>query len=214
MYQPAHFSSPDATLAHAVMHEQPFATLVSVHDNAPFITHCPLVTSVDSRVLHGHMARANPHHNLWQPEQSVLAIFHGPDAYVSPNWYAPEHAVKAVPTWNYVVVHARGTLTIVDDEDGKDALLKRLIERMEPAYADQWRALPREYQSAMLRGIVGFEIAVTQIDAKFKLSQNGPAANRPLVAARLQAGGMAHSAADAASQAVGVADWMKRLGVV
>ena len=211
MYQPAHFSHRDTALAHAVMHEHPFATLVSSHDNAPFITHCPLVfTSDASTTLYGHMARANPHHGLWKAQQPVLAMFHGPSSYVSPNWYAPENAVRAVPTWNYVVVHAHGTLSLVDDEEGKDALLKRLISRMEPGYAAQWRALPRDFQSSLLRAIVGFTIEVTKTDAKFKLCQNRPAADKPLVAAQLAAGGMAGTG----SQATGVLDWMQRLGVV
>lgn len=191
MYLPAHFASGDADAAWRVIERHPFAMVVSQRDGAPLVTHCPLVPvrAGDRFELHGHVARANPHHRFWADGDEVLAVFRGPQAYVSPNWYVGGPDKLAVPTWNYVVVHARGAVHTMDDEAGKDALLKRLIARMEPPYAAQWRALPADYQHKMLGAIVGFRIAVGALQAKFKLSQNRSQADRDAVIARLQTQG-------------------------
>lgn len=204
MYQPTHFSNPDAALAYEVIAAQPFATLLSAHDNAPQVTHCPLVVAENGGAIYGHVARANPHHTLWSAKQPVLAIFNGPQGYVSPNWYAPENAARAVPTWNYIVVHAHGSLRLIDDPDGKDALLKRLIAHTEPAYAEQWHALPEDFKQRMLQAIVGFRIHITRLDAKYKLSQNRPAADKPRVIERVRE-------REAGSTQLTLADWMQRL---
>jgi transcriptional regulator len=208
MYQPKHFSHSDTALAHELMRAHPFATLLTAHNNAPEVTHCPLVLSEDGSGIYGHVARANPHHSMWQIDQTALAIFHGPQGYVSPNWYAPENAVLAVPTWNYVVVHAHGTLKLIDEPAAKDALLKRLIAHTEPAYAEQWHALPEDHKQRMLQAIVGFRIDITQLDAKYKLSQNRPAADKPRVIEQVRE---QQQLADRTR--LSLADWMQRLVV-
>ena len=136
----------------------------------------------------GHLARANPQAaDLdWQGGEA-LAIFSGPHAYVSPGWY---EAGPAVPTWNYASVHAYGAARAIDDPEWLRDLLRRLSERHEAREPAPWSmdGLPEPYVAiGMLKGIVGFEIAVTRLEGKFKLSQNRPAADRPRIIAALEA---------------------------
>jgi transcriptional regulator len=165
-------------------------------------THLPLVVKDEGPhgLLEGHFARANRH---WQAlaGQETLAVFAGPHSYVSPALYADP---LSVPTWNYIAVHAYGTLELVEDEAGKEALLAGLIRAHEPAFAEKWRDLPGDFRRSMLAGIVGFRIAIERIEGKFKLSQNRSAAERSNIHA-------AHAAGSDDQQAL--ANWMARLGV-
>jgi transcriptional regulator len=115
----------------------------------------------------------------------VLTIFSGPHAYISPSWYTNS---PAVPTWNYVDTHAYGTIRLIEDADWLRGLLRRLSERHEARNPVPWRMqdLPETYLEGMLNGIIGFDIAVTRLEGKYKLSQNRPAADRPLVIAALE----------------------------
>ena len=124
----------------------------------------------------------------------MLAIFSGPHAYISPSWYA---GGPSVPTWNYVDVHAYGSVRLVEDRDWLRGLLRRLTERHEAGNPAPWRMqdLPEAYLAGMLEGIVGFDIAVTRLEGKYKLSQNRPAADRPRVIAALERQGDAGSLA-------------------
>jgi transcriptional regulator len=135
-------------------------------------------------LLQGHIARANPQVADLDRGASVLAIFPGPHAYISPSWY---EAGPAVPTWNYASVHASGTARAVTDRDWLRDLLDRLSTRHEARETAPWRMrdLPEAYLEAMLGGIVGLEIAVSRLEGKFKLSQNRPAADRPRIIAAL-----------------------------
>jgi len=211
LYQPAHFSLDDRAYALALMQAHPLATLVSVSSGGgdarcddPMISHTPLLAAQADGAplsLFGHLAAANPHAALLVDGASVTAIFHGPQGYVSPAWYTVN---KAVPTWNYAVVHARGQVRRIDDSAGKERLLKALIDRHDPPYHLQWDALEDEFREGMKRGIVGFAIEVESIAAKFKLSQNRSAADRAGVASGLSSG-------DPAAQAL--AAWMHRLNL-
>lgn len=205
MYSPKHFDSQDLSLAHQLMAEQPLALLVGPDaEGQSFGTHVPLGVISDEQggwQLEGHMARANPHWAWLQAQASVLAVFSGPSAYISPAHY---DTALAVPTWNYIAVHVYGTLNLIDDPAGKDALLKRLIAQHEPAYAAQWRGLPTDYQDKMLNAIVGFRLQVTRWEGKFKLSQNRPAPER----ARIQA-----TFAQGLSNEQALARWMAQLGL-
>jgi len=129
MYLPAHFEQTDTAALHTLMRERPLATLVVPTPEGPTADLIPLMLSDDARTLQGHVARANP---LWQHADGapVLAVFHGPHAYVSPGWYASkrEHG-KVVPTWNYTMVQARGTLRAMPDAPWLRALVGRLTER-------------------------------------------------------------------------------------
>lgn len=203
MYLPSHFAETRPEVLHAAMRAHPFATLASTGPEGLTADHLPLQLAVDGdgrcRLL-GHVARANP---LWREAagREVLAIFHGPQAYVTPSWYPTkrEHG-KAVPTWNYVVVHARGRLTALEDPALLRALLDDLVDRHEAARAEPWHIddAPADYIDKMLSAIVGIEIAVTQIEGKWKASQNQPAANRTGVVAGLRERGSADDLALAA----------------
>ncbi|MBK9243980.1 MAG: FMN-binding negative transcriptional regulator [Burkholderiales bacterium] len=204
LYQPAHFKVEQRQAALAVMREHPLATLVSVGGGEPLLTHAPLVAlERDGAVrLLGHLARANPHWRSWVDGARLTAIFHGPDGYVSPSWYERR---EAVPTWNYVVVHAHGTVTVTHDSAAKERILKALIDAHDPPYRRQWdEMLAADFRERQKSAIVGFEIAVDRIDAKFKLSQNRPPADRANVLAAMQD-------ADPARRAL--ARWMRELAI-
>jgi transcriptional regulator len=202
MYLPPQFKG-DRAQAAALITEHPFASLISVDDaGLPYVTHLPLHLEEhgEQMVLLGHVAKPNPHWRYLQARPPVLAVFQGPHAYLSPRMY-PD--LMRVPTWNYIAVHAYGEAKLVEDPQGKDALLKRLIAIHEPAYAQQWRDLGEEYQQKMLMGIVGFEISVTRLEAKFKMNQHRKEAHAPTYAA--------YSKGTPDERALAL--WMERLGL-
>jgi transcriptional regulator len=203
IYMPPHFTNPDRASQLAVMRAYPFVTLVSIAAGEPTFTHAPVVAQErgDAIVLLGHVAIANPHWRSWSADQPVTAIFHGPNGYISPRWYTIR---EAVPTWNYITVHAQGRLATVQDSAGKERILKALIHVHDGAYSVQWDELGEEFREKMKRGIVGFEIAVERIDGKFKLSQNRAPQDKANVLAAMEQGGAGERA---------LADWMKRLGI-
>ncbi|WP_119291272.1 FMN-binding negative transcriptional regulator [Azohydromonas sediminis] len=210
MYRPAHFATDEPAALATLMRAHPLATLVHRHDGALDADPIPLLYDPAASPeaphgwLRGHVARTNP---LWRTAdgRDVLAIFHGPQAYVTPSWY-PSKAVthKVVPTWNYAVVHAHGPLRAVDDAAWLHALVTRLADTHEAARAQPWAVsdAPPDYIAQMLRAIVGIEIAVTRLEGKFKLSQNRDAADR-----RGVADGLAH---DGTPQGADLARWMSR----
>lgn len=203
MYLPAHFTSTDFDHARRLMAEHPLALLVGPDaQGASFGSHLPLVAAMqeDVLVLEGHLARANPHWGWLQQQKQVLAVFSGPGAYVSPAHY---ESVKNVPTWNYAALHAYGDVELIDGGADKDGLLKRLIGRFEPDYAEQWRGLPEDFQHKLLGAIVGFRIRVTRWELKLKMSQNRAAVERQLIREALAASERAEDRA--------VAAWMARL---
>ena len=171
MYIPEHFRVLDHADEVAFMHANPFAILVSATNEGPFATHLPVfVRATDERlIIHGHMAKANPHWRHIEQQRACLTIFHGPHAYVSASNYTTR---ENVPTWNYGAVHAYGDARVFASAEELQGVLHELISTFEPAYAQQWASLSETYRERMLSHIVGFEIAVTKIEAKFKLSQN------------------------------------------
>ncbi|MDP2811991.1 MAG: FMN-binding negative transcriptional regulator [Rhodocyclaceae bacterium] len=196
MYLPAHFEESRSEVLHALMREHPFATLITQGGDGLTANHFPLHLVTDTRplgALQGHVARANP---VWQqsPDAEVLVIFHGPQAYVTPSWYETkrEHG-KAVPTWNYVVVHARGRLRAIDDPVWLRQQLETLVASHEAAFAKPWHIAdaPPDYIDTMLAAIVGIEIEITALRGKWKISQNQPEINRAGVVAGLRQQGTA-----------------------
>lgn len=171
MYIPEHFRNEDRASAVAFMRANPFAILVSNTDDGPFATHVPVVIreSADQLTIRGHVAKANPHWRYLQNVPQCLMIFHGPHAYVSPANYEIR---ESVPTWNYGAVHASGPTRTYSSPEELLSMLHDLIPRFEAAYGEQWESLGETYRQRMLGHIVGFEITVTQLEAKFKLSQN------------------------------------------
>ena len=198
MYLPNHFEQQDPAELAALMQAHPLATLVSWQDGAPTADHVPLEYDAATQTLRGHVARANP---LWKlAGQPVLAVFNGPQAYVSPSWYpskADTH--KVVPTWNYTVVHAHGELRVVDQAPWLHELVSRLTGHHETPQPQPWAVsdAPEDYVQALLRAIVGIEIPVTRLIGKWKMSQNRGEPDRSGVARGLAAAGH-----DAAAQLV------------
>ena len=188
LYTPTHFAVQDRALAAALVHAHPFATLITQGAAEPVVTHVPLllVEEADTWHLLGHVARANPHWEAWGERRRVLAVFHGGDAYISPALYGTR---KAVPTWNYAVVHAQGVVELWHGSERKEQVLKALIDRHDAAYRKQWDELDSAYREGMKGGIVAFAIAVERLEAKFKLSQNRPADDRARVLQAMRAGG-------------------------
>ena len=174
-----------------MLRERPLATIVRVGANGLDADPVPLLYDADGGAhgtLRGHVARANP---LWRDADGhdVLALFYGPQAYVSPGWYASkaEHG-KVVPTWNYVIVQAHGRLRAIDDAAWLRALVGRLTDRHEAARAVPWAVddAPADYLDSMLRAIVGIEIVVTRLEGKWKASQNRAESDREGVARGLR----------------------------
>jgi transcriptional regulator len=206
MYTPQFNQIADRAVLIEAMQAYSFAILFGPQSGpetaAPFVaTHLPLVVKDEGEhgLLEGHFARANPH---WQSlaGRETLVVFSGPHSYVSPTLYVDP---LSVPTWNYIAVHAYGTLELVEDEAGKDALLTGLIHAHEPAFAEKWRNMPGDFRSSMLAGIVGFRISIARIEGKFKISQNREPEERRNVQAD-------HAAGTADQQAL--AAWMAQLG--
>jgi transcriptional regulator len=175
MYSPKFNQVTDRDLLIEAMQSYSFAILFGPQSTAdapaPLVaTHLPLVLKDEGEhgLIEGHFAKANRH---WQSlaGREVLVVFPGPHSYVSPTNYVEE---LSVPTWNYIAVHAYGTLQLVEDNPGKEALLSGLIQANEPAFAEQWRASPDGFRRTMLAGIVGFRIPIARIEGKFKISQN------------------------------------------
>jgi len=190
VYLPAAFAEtrPAVLVAHIERHD--FGLLVS-HGIAGLVaSHIPFLVERRDEELHllGHLARPNPQVEDLGQGGEVLAIFSGPHAYISPSWYADG---PSVPTWNYVDVHAYGTVRLIEDGDWLRQLLHRLADRHEAGNPVPWRVedLPEAYIEGMLKGIIGLDIAVTRLEGKFKLSQNRPAADRPRVITALERGG-------------------------
>jgi transcriptional regulator len=169
MYIPASFRIDDQDVLYNFMEEYSFAALVSVCDDIPFATHLPLLLDRERSVLLGHVARANPHADVFGTAPESMAIFSGPHAYVSPSWYA---SAPAVPTWNYAAVHVYGPLRHLSDERTRE-LVDLTVEKYESTRSIPWpNELPQDFREKMLKGIVGFDMPIGRIEGKFKLGQN------------------------------------------
>jgi transcriptional regulator len=189
MHVPKRFEQTDERALWDLVDAHAFGTLLTVVDGRPFASHLPFLAHRDSGVLHCHVARENPQWQQAIAAPHVLAIFAGPHGYVSPTWYAQ---AGGVPTWNYAVVHAYGTAVVVDDLQVKRRHVEALAAKHERGRAEPW--VPT-YDERKLAGIVGLEIRVGQLEGKFKLGQNRPAADRAGVIAALAASGRDDDAA-------------------
>jgi transcriptional regulator len=203
MYIPPHFAQTQPEALHALIRSHPLGVLVTHGPGGLDADHIPF--EFDPAIgplglLSAHVARANP---VWQrcpTGTEVMVVFRGPEAYISPSWYPSKHeAHRQVPTWNYEVVHAHGTLTVRDDERFMRGLVAKLTRRHEAAEPQPWKmgdSAP-EFIDSMLRNIVGIEVALTSLVGKSKLSQNKDARDRQGAADTLAARG-----ADALAQAM------------
>jgi transcriptional regulator len=170
IYIPGHFAESDAARLQALVNANSFGTLISSGDEGFQVSHLPFLFDAHRHLLQGHMARANPQWQALARDSEVVVIFHGPHHYVSPAWYGHH---PSVPTWNYAVVHVQGRPRLVREPDRLESMLRELVDRNESTAPYPWRMdLPPDYQAKMVAGIIGFEIEIVRMDAKFKLSQN------------------------------------------
>ncbi len=190
MYVPPSFLESDTQKLHDFMHAHSFATLISSPSDEPIASHLPVLLDRDAGPrgrLIGHFARANSH---WEVASSgmALVIFHGPHAYVSPGWMEPRNVV---PTWNYVAVHAYGTLRLIEDRDQLRDIVRRTVEKYESLREQPWSMNGPEpdFIDKLLAGIVGFEIDIERLEGKWKLNQNHPVERRSQIIRGLQSTG-------------------------
>jgi transcriptional regulator len=199
MYIPNHFQERNVEALYKLIDDFPLATLVINGSDGPDANHIPMFRSgaiEPGETLFGHVARANP---LWKAiggGSQTLAIFHGPNSYISPSWYETkkEHG-KVVPTWNYAVVHVHGTLRAVDDAGWLRTHLEKMTDHNEAAFQQPWKVgdAPEDYVEKMIQAIVGIEIAITKIIGKTKMSQNQPLPNQRSVVVGLDGSERAYS---------------------
>jgi transcriptional regulator len=195
MYTPASFQELRIPVLHAFMRQRPFATVVSLAAGRLGADHVPLILEAEPGPLgslRGHIARANCMWKEVEDGAEVLVVFQGENCYVSPRWYPSkqEHG-KVVPTWNYGVVHARGRIAWHHDARWLRRLVEESTDGHEAAHPRAWQVsdAPDEYIAGMIRAIVGFSIAITELDGKMKYSQNRSAADRAGVVAGLAESG-------------------------
>jgi transcriptional regulator len=203
MYLPAQFNTEDLAIARELMRAHPLANLISVDDDGlPFVTPLPLHLMEEGAqmLLLGHCAKPNPHWRYLQARPTAVVSFMGPHAYMTPRVY-PD--LVRVPTWNYLTVQCTVQTRLLEHFDDTDRLLKHLIHEHDPVYADQWRALPQDYQRRMMSGIVAFELRVTRLQCKVKLNQHRPESHVAM-----------HSGYKIGSEHERqLASWMERLGM-
>jgi len=184
LYLPAHFKESRADVLHALMRAHPLATLVTLNDTGLVANHIPMETHTEPEpfgLLRGHVARANSVWKEYRSGSEAMAIFQGPQVYISPSFYpAKRETGEVVPTWDYALVHAHGTLRFVQDTEWLRGLVMRLTDAHEAPRQQPWKVTdaPPPYIEKMLSMIVGFEFTVTRLTGKWKISQNHPLANR------------------------------------
>ena len=198
MYQPSHFKEENADTLARCIHDHPFATLVVTGADGPVANHLPMLLDTEANKLVGHVARANP---LWRDYAAgtpALAIFSGPQAYVSPSWYASKRETgKVVPTWNYVAIHAYGPLELIDDPAHAREHIAQLTERHERGQPVPWATgdAPEDFIATLVRAIIGFRLPIKRLEGKWKLGQNRSLPDRIGVASGLAEAGRPDMAA-------------------
>ncbi len=192
---------------HELMRARPLATIVTFDSSGLVANHIPLHLTEEPApfgTLRGHIARSN----IIRSDFEALAIFHGPDIYISPSLYSTKSQTgKVVPTWNYVVVHAYGTLRLIDDASWVRAQLEILTNQNEKNFPEPWAVsdAPHEYTEKLIEMVVGIEIVITKLSGKWKVSQNQPLQNQASVAEGLKKSGL--------SDAIAVAELVSQRGI-
>ncbi len=180
MYTPMHFEERDITVIHALMRSHPLGTWVTPAKEGLVVNHIPFLvdsTRGEYGTLVGHVARANPIWQTFTRKIACVAIFQGPQTYITPSWYPTKHAHgKAVPTWNYAVVHAHGEPCAIEDRDWLLTHVTQLSDLHESERVVPWSVsdAPHDYIDTMLNAIVGIEIPIRAVFGKWKTSQNRP----------------------------------------
>lgn len=184
MYIPEHFREERIEVMHDLMRAYPLATLVTLAESGIVADHIPTLLSAETvpfGILQGHVSRANPVWRDARPDVEALAVFQGPQSYISPSWYpSKQETGRVVPTWDYAVVHAYGSLRVIDDPDWLRSQVERLTVSQEAGFAQPWNVsdAPEDFIRQLIGGIVGIEMVVTRLSGKWKMSGNQSAANR------------------------------------
>ena len=177
IYLPNSFLPKNDDEIYKLIKNHGFATLISTNDKEPFVSHTPILMDIKKKVLRGHLSKNNPHCKSLLENKKIIAIFHGPHHYVSPTYYKNQ---PSVPTWNYAVVHISGSPRLITNRKEIIAFLSNLIDTYESDKTDQWDFnLPKDYLKKMIDSIVFFEVAIENVAAKYKLSQNRPKEDVP-----------------------------------
>lgn len=187
MYIPRANQEDRIPVLHKLMEDQPFASLITMGSPGLFASHIPMVLEQNGAMgrLKGHLSRANPQWRDYTPTVEALAIFSGPQHYITPSWYLEKQETgKVVPTWNYVVVHAYGYLRVIEDGEWLMAHLENLTKTHEAGFAVPWKVgdAPADYIASLAKGIVGLEMAIERLEGKWKVSQNRSEPDREGVA--------------------------------
>ena len=184
MYTPSHFRRNDIAELQALMAASPLAVLITFGDGRLQVSHIPLMFDAgrgEHGTLVGHMAAANPQAKHCDPAIEAVAVFTGPHTYVSPSWYQTKRTThKVVPSWNYMAVYATGHIEFFDEPDHKHAVVKQLTSTHEAGFEHPWSVddAPPDFIQSQLGAIRAFELRITQLEGKWKLSQNRNAADR------------------------------------
>lgn len=197
MYQPPQFREERPDVLHAAIRAHPLGLLTCNGPDGPLANPVPFLLDAPEdgpATLRAHLARANP---AWKaiaetPDTPVLVVFQGPQAYVTPSWYETKRETgKVVPTWNYVMVQARGRAAVIEDPDWLRGQIGELTDTHEANRADRWKVedAPEPFIRAQIRGIVGISIEIAQLEGKWKVSQNRPVADRAGVVSGYSADG-------------------------
>jgi transcriptional regulator len=187
MYIPRMYQEDRIDVLHKLMADQPFASLITVGSSGLFASHIPMVLEGvgPKGQLKGHISRANTQWRDYSPSVEALAIFSGPQHYITPSWYPEKQQTgEVVPTWNYVVVHAYGHLKVIEDGEWLRAHLERLTSIQEAESVSPWKITdaPADYIASQIKGIVGLEMDIERLEGKWKVSQNRSAEDRSGVA--------------------------------
>jgi len=190
MYIPRANHEDRIPVIHKLIADQPFASLITTGTTGLFASHIPMVLEQNGAKgrLKGHISRANPQWREYSPSVEALAIFSGPQHYITPTWYPEKQETgKVVPTWNYVVVHAYGHLKVIEDVEWLMAHLQSLVNIHEAGSAAPWKIgdAPADYIASQVKGIVGLEMVIERLEGKWKVSQNRSEQDRSGVAAGL-----------------------------
>jgi len=204
MYQPPHFRETDLGVQHGLIRAHPLGLLITAGPDGPTANALPFLldaTRSEKGTLQVHMAKANNQWRELQAGAAPLVVFQGVDNYITPSWYATKQETgKVVPTWNYAIVQVRGTARVIDDAAWLKAQVEALTGEHEKPRAEQWAVsdAPDSYIASQLKGIIGVEIEITEIEGKWKVSQNRPVADIARVSAGLDGKGDAHANAEMA----------------
>lgn len=192
MYIPRHFQEERIPVLHGLIREQGFAMLVTLCADGLVASHIPMILDTEPEplgTLRGHVSRANPQWRTLVPGVRALAIFSGPQHYVSPSWYPEkQESGKVVPTWNYAVVHAYGHTRVIEDADWLRAHVTSLTAKHEADFPEPWKVTdaPGDYIASMVKGIVGIEVPIESLEGRWKVNQNRSAADRVGVVSALE----------------------------